>query len=54
MYRQGLKPLVRKELIRTRTAINNFKELITKAVRLDNKLYKLALEEQLFTQGTRN
>lgn len=54
MYRQGLKPSVRKELMRTGTSVTNLNELMEEAVRLDNELYELALEERLFTQGTRN
>jgi cell division protein FtsL len=53
IYKQGLKPLVRRELIRTRTLINNLEELIIEAIRLDNELYELALEERLFTKRTR-
>lgn len=54
MYRQGLKPSVRRELMRTRTSVTNLEELQEEAIRLDNELYELALEEQLFTQGMRN
>jgi hypothetical protein len=53
MYKQGLKPSVRKELMRTGTSVTNLEELMTEAVRLDNELYELALEERLFAKGTR-
>jgi hypothetical protein len=53
MYRQGLKPAVQRELIRSRATINTLKELVSEAIQVDNKLYKLALEERLFNQGTR-
>jgi hypothetical protein len=49
MYKQGLKPNVRAELMRTRATINNFKDLKRKVICLDNKLYELALEERSFT-----
>ena len=53
MYRQGLKPTVRRELMRSGTQIDNLDSLMAEAIRLDNDLYELALEERLFTQGTR-
>jgi hypothetical protein len=48
MYRQGLKPAVRKELMRSGSTLDTLRELTTEAIRLDNELYELALEEQLF------
>ncbi|EMD90171.1 hypothetical protein COCHEDRAFT_1045051, partial [Bipolaris maydis C5] len=54
MYRQGLKPMVRRELMRSGANVTNLDELIAEAIRLDNELYELALEERLFNQGTRN
>jgi hypothetical protein len=48
IYRQGLKPTVRRELIRSRATINTLKELVSEAIQVDNELYKLALEERLF------
>jgi hypothetical protein len=53
MYRQGLKPTVRIELIRSRSSLNTLNELIAKAIRVDNELYELMLEERLYTNGNR-
>jgi len=46
--------MVRRELMRSGANITNLNELIEEAIRLDNELYELKLEEQLFNQGTRN
>ena len=54
MYKQGLKPAVRMELMRTGTSVTNLKELQEEAIRLDNELYELALEERRYRQGTRH
>jgi hypothetical protein len=54
MYKQGLKPNVRAKLMRTRTLINNIKDLKREVICLDNKLYELALEERSFSRSTRN
>ncbi|EOA81283.1 uncharacterized protein SETTUDRAFT_23664 [Exserohilum turcica Et28A] len=48
MYRQGLKPMVRRELMRSGANIDTLEELTKEAVQLDNELYELALEERLF------
>jgi hypothetical protein len=53
MYRQGLKPTVRRELMRSGATLETLDALMAEAIRLDNDLYELALEERLFTQGTR-
>ena len=53
MYRQGLKPTVRKELMRSGSNLNTLDELMNEAIRIDNELYELMLEERLFNQGTR-
>jgi hypothetical protein len=53
MYRQGLKPTVRRELMRSGAKLDTLDELTAEAIRLDNDLYELALEERIFTQGTR-
>jgi hypothetical protein len=45
IYKQGLKLALLTKLIHSRTAINNLENLTCKAIRLDNKLYKLALAE---------
>jgi hypothetical protein len=39
--------------MRSRTAINNLEDLTRKAIRLDNKLYKLALAERSYCEVTR-
>jgi hypothetical protein len=54
MYKQGLKPNVRAKLMRTRTLINNIKDLKREVIHLDNKLYELALEERSFSRSTRD
>jgi hypothetical protein len=54
MYKQGLKPNVRAELMRTRATINDLKDLKREVICLDNKLYELALEERSFTQTRSN
>jgi hypothetical protein len=53
IYKQGLKPALLAKLIHSRTAINNLEDLTHKAIRLDNKLYKLALAEQSYRKVTR-
>jgi hypothetical protein len=53
MYKQGLKPNVRAELMRTRTLINDIEDLKREVICLDNKLYELALEERSFSRSTR-
>jgi hypothetical protein len=40
--------------MRTRTLINDIKDLKKKVIRLDNKLYELALEERSFSYSTRS
>jgi hypothetical protein len=35
--------------MRTKATINNLKDLKQEVIRLDNKLYKLALEKRSFT-----
>jgi hypothetical protein len=54
MYKQRLKPNIRAELMRTRATINDLKDLKQEVIRLDNKLYELALEERSFTQTRSN
>jgi hypothetical protein len=39
--------------MRLGTAINNLEDLTCEAIRLDNKLYKLALAEQSYCKVTR-
>jgi hypothetical protein len=53
IYKQGLKPALLAKLIRSRIAINNLEDLTCKAIRLDNKLYKLALAERSYCKVTR-
>jgi cell division protein FtsL len=40
--------------MRTRTLINDIKDLKREVIRLDNELYKLALEERSFSRSTRS
>jgi hypothetical protein len=49
IYKQGLKPNIRAELMRTRATINNLKDLKREVIYLDNELYELVLEERFFT-----
>ena len=48
MYKQGLKPSVRAELMRTGVAIHTVQDLYKEAIRLDNQIYELAIEEKSF------
>jgi hypothetical protein len=41
IYKQGLKPLVQVELIRSSAKITNLNLLIAKAIRINNNLFKL-------------
>jgi hypothetical protein len=40
--------------MRTRTLINDIKDLKREVIRLDNKLYELALEERSFSRSIRS
>jgi predicted metallo-beta-lactamase superfamily hydrolase len=40
--------------MRTKTLINNIKDLKKEVIYLDNKLYKLALEKRSFSRSTRS
>jgi cell division protein FtsL len=40
--------------MRTRTLINNIKNLKKEVIRLDNELYELALEEKSFSRSSRS
>jgi hypothetical protein len=53
MYKQGLKLALLAKLMRSGTAINNLEDLTREAIRLDNKLYKLALAERSYCEVTR-
>jgi hypothetical protein len=53
IYKQGLKPALLAELMRSGTAINDLEDLTRKAIRLDNELYKLALAERSYREVTR-
>jgi hypothetical protein len=48
MYKQELKPTVRKALIISGAAVTTLDELINEAIRLDNDLHELALEEEIY------
>jgi hypothetical protein len=52
IYKQGLKPNVRAELMRTRTLINDIEDLKREVICLNNELYELALEERSFSCST--
>jgi hypothetical protein len=54
IYKQGLKPNIRAKLMCTRTLINNIKDLKREVIYLNNKLYKLALEERSFSCSTQS
>jgi hypothetical protein len=54
MYKQGLKPNVCAELMRTGTLINDIEDLKREVICLDNELYELALEERSFSRSTRS
>jgi hypothetical protein len=53
MYKQGLKPTVRKALIISGAAITTLDELIDEAIRLDNDLHELALKEEIYASRSR-
>jgi hypothetical protein len=53
MYKQGLKPRVRQELMRSGGQVATLQDLMNEAIRIDNELYGLQLEERLFAQGMR-
>jgi hypothetical protein len=50
MYKQGLKPEVRVELMRSGARVNNLDKLINKTICLDNALYKLRLAERSYAR----
>jgi hypothetical protein len=39
--------------MRSRSSINTLNELMAEAIRVDNEIYELKLEERLFAQGMR-
>jgi hypothetical protein len=49
IFKQGLKINIYAELIRSRGYIGTLKTLINKLIYLDNKLFRLALKEQLYS-----
>jgi hypothetical protein len=53
MYKQGLKPTVRKALMMSGAAVTTLDELIDEAIRLDNDLHELALEEEIYASRSR-
>jgi hypothetical protein len=53
MYKQGLKPALLAELMRSGTAINDLEDLTRKAICLDNELYELALAERSYREVAR-
>jgi len=44
MYRQGLKPWLRQELLRSGAATNTLEDLCNEAIRIDNEFYNLRME----------
>jgi hypothetical protein len=52
MYKQGLKPALLAELMRSGQAINDLEDLTNEAIRLDNELFELKLAEQSYRKGT--
>ena len=44
MFKQGLKPKVKEELMRTAAVTNTFNTLVNKAININIKLYKLQQE----------
>jgi hypothetical protein len=53
MYKQGLKPTIRKALMISEATVTTLDELIDKAIRLDNDLHELALKEEIYTSRSR-
>jgi hypothetical protein len=53
MYKQGLKPNVRRELMRSGASITTLKELTDEAIRIDNDLFELKLEEHTYEARSR-
>ena len=51
MYRRGLKENVKDELIRSKGEFQTLEQLINKAIEIDNKLYKRAMEKRYITGG---
>jgi hypothetical protein len=45
MYKQGLKPVIRQELIRSGATTETLDQWINEAIHIDNDLYELKLEE---------
>lgn len=48
MYKQGLKMVVREELMRTGATTATLKDLMDEAIRLDNNLYELQIESRSY------
>jgi hypothetical protein len=53
MYKQGLKPSVRRALMRSGYSVTTLDELVNEAIRLDNDLHELALKEEVYAARTR-
>jgi hypothetical protein len=53
MYKQGLKLVIRQELIRSRATTETLDQLINEAIRIDNNLYELKLKEQVYSARLR-
>jgi hypothetical protein len=48
MYKQGLKPVIQQELIRSGATTETLDQLINKAIRINNDLYELKLKKQAY------
>lgn len=44
IFKQGLKPRVKEELMRTTAQVKTFNKLVNKAININIKLYKLQIE----------
>jgi hypothetical protein len=53
MYKQGLKPVIRQELIRSGATTETLDQWINEAIHIDNDLYELKLEEQAYSARLR-
>ena len=51
MYRRGLKENVKNELIRSKGEFQTLEQLINKAIKINDKLYKRAIEKRYIMGG---
>ena len=50
IYRRGLKENVKDKLIRSKREFQTLEQLINKAIKIDNKLYKRVIEKRYITR----